>query len=204
MLGGGIQPPQVGVGDSPGGGAPPLDLGKAQVAGHDLPGTVDDSGSMAEEPSSQPLVPAGQAVAQGQGLQCGDAHALPVGRVEAAQRVADDQQTVGEPPEPLVVPADTGREAVRHGMVHRLGVPDRFVDVRHPQASGVCDEPVRVGGRLVPDQAAEGDDRATKARERGADHDDCVAAQVFGREPVVARRVLQGHAEVLLGRPRVA
>src|SRR5882757_11085076 len=68
-----------------------LRQGEIRVHG-EPPGDVNGLRGGAEEPSGQIRVALGETVAQRDGLQCRDRHALAVNWVEAAHRVAEDQQ----------------------------------------------------------------------------------------------------------------
>jgi hypothetical protein len=92
---------------------------------------------------------AGEAVAQRGCLQGGYRHALPVDRVEAADRVPDDQKPGGELAQPLVAPPQAGREPVGADLGERFGVADRGEDVRWGHGAGEGEEPVFVGRRVV-------------------------------------------------------
>src|SRR5207247_2094178 len=105
--------------------------GDGQVgAGGQLPGGGDWLGGGPEEPAGQFRLAAGQAVAQRGGLQRGDRHALPVDRVEAADRVPDGQQSGGEVAQPFVAPPQVGREPVGADVTERFRVADRGEDER--------------------------------------------------------------------------
>ena len=94
-------------------------------------------------------VAAGERVAQGGGLQRGRRHALGVGRVRAADRVADDEQPGREAAQPLVVAANVGRELVGGDVVEWLGVADRGEDVGCGAGLDEAGESFGVGWRVV-------------------------------------------------------
>ena len=62
-----------------------------------------------------------------------DSHALPVDRVEAADAVAEHDQSLGEAGQPFVVSSPAGGKPVGDRIVDRLGLANRFVDVGEGQ-----------------------------------------------------------------------
>ena len=114
-----------------------------------------------------------EVVAQRECLQRGDGHALPVDRVEAADRVADDEEAVREASHPLVAAPDVRLESVRRRAVDRLGGADRVVEVGEAQRSGEGVEAVTVLGGVIAEQSRTGSasthrPRAWRARRRAA------------------------------------
>jgi len=99
VFGRGLQGADVGVGDARWQGARPGHRGDGQVgAGGQLPGEVDRRGGGLEEPPRQVGLAAGQALLQCGRLQRGHRHVLAVDGVEAADRIAGDQQPGRERP----------------------------------------------------------------------------------------------------------
>jgi hypothetical protein len=106
------------------------DFGKRAVgARRQFPGVLDRSVGSLEVTSRDLVVAVLQAARESFCLQGGDCHALPVDRVEAADRVADDQQRVGDAPQAFVAAAYTGGIGVGRDLVERFGLFDRGMDV---------------------------------------------------------------------------
>jgi hypothetical protein len=139
------------------GGSSARDAGEDEVAaGRHVPGHIDHLGEAAEEAAGLRLGAALKVASPGQGLDRGHAHALAVDRVEVGDRVAQHQQAVGEAVQPLVAVPDAGREAEGDRVVQRFGVADRLADVGEPEDLGEGQEAVWVGGRVVTQDAGQG------------------------------------------------
>lgn len=98
MRGRGMQPGKVAVDEPDHDRARTLDAGEHQIAAAgDLPRVVDHGFDRPEESERvEPVRSAGQLVAQLRRFDRRHRHALAVHRVEAGERVADDQETGGK------------------------------------------------------------------------------------------------------------
>jgi hypothetical protein len=139
------EPVRVRIEDSNLYGAPAFDGGQGEIgAGGHQPRRISDSGGGSVRAAGQIWGVVSQAVAKCVGLEGGDGHALPVDGVEAAHRVADQQEAVREAALLLVAPPYVGGESERDRVVDRL--------------AGV-DDVTGQAGRSHPTAAASGDDR---------------------------------------------
>jgi hypothetical protein len=190
------------------------DLGQAEVAadGH-VPRHVDQAGDVAEV-AARLRNAAGRQLAQCEGFERGDGHALPVDGVERADGVAGDQQLLREAAQPLVAAADAGREPDCDRVVQRLGALQRLGDVGEDQGGGEGLELGRVDRRVVPEDAGQGEDvpvaldggqHAAARHTRGRSGDDAVVgSERSGAEPVGPAGVSQTDLEAVFVRGRVA
>jgi len=193
-----------------------FDLRQREVgADRHLPGVVDRLGRCAEEAPRQLALAAFEALAQRDRLGRRDRHALAVGRVERADRVARHEQPAGEAAQALVAAPHARREAVRRDVVERLGGGDRVEHVRRRDRRGEGGEGVRIVRRAVRGAvAAEREDPAAallceqeqraRALGDGADQDQLVGIERAVRQPQVPARVAHADRELLLRRACVA
>ncbi len=89
-----------------------------------------------------------------------DAHALAVDRIEAADGVAEGEETARERGETVEMPPAAGFEAVTGDAAERLGVLDGVVDRGGPYVLRVEEESVPVIGRLFVVAATESEEPA--------------------------------------------
>jgi hypothetical protein len=110
--GGGMEPAKVGVDRPDTQSAIALDAGEDQVAANDdgPPRHIHHAGGVPEHPAWLRRDAALEVAAQGERLDRGHAHTLPVDRVEAGDRGAHHQQAVREAGQPLIAVPDAGRE----------------------------------------------------------------------------------------------
>ena len=167
-----------------------------------------------EEPPRQVGLAVGQAVPQRGRFQRGHRHALPVDRVERADRIAGDYQPGREPAQPVVPPPQVGREPVRADVVERAGGGDRGEHVQRGNAAREGQESVRVRRRVMTGIPGQGQDPAVvflgeqgqggRPGGLGADQDQLGLAQRAGGQPQVTAGVLDVDPDLLLGRRVVA
>jgi hypothetical protein len=141
-------------------------------------------------------------VAQGQRLVGGHAHALPVDRVEAARRVPEYGQSLGEPGQALVVASHRVREPVPHHLAYRCGRAQGVVDLGGRQAGRVVDEGLRGDRRVVAGVTHERDQPPSVGHPAHA-----AAAAPAGRRPdddaVIGSEDVPGNVEPARGIPEV-
>ena len=196
VFGGGLQGADVAAGDECRQGAWPGHRRDRQVgAGGQLPGEVHWRGGGPEESPGQILVAVGQAGAQRGRLQRGHRHALPVERVEGADRIPGDKEPGREPAQPLIPAPHVGREPVGADVIERVSVGDRGEHVRRGDAAGEGEEPLWVGGRATAAYPPQRQDPAAallrdqeqggRPRGFGADPDQLDLAERPGGQPQV-------------------
>jgi hypothetical protein len=82
----------------------------------------------------------GESLVEGLGLDSAHGHALAVDRVEAANRITQYDKPRGEVPEPLVAMSYASREMIMHHIGQWLAMPDRLIQLRGRQRSGISEE----------------------------------------------------------------
>ncbi len=137
-------------------------------------------------------------------------HALPVDRVEAAERVAEDGEPLGHARETLVATPAIRREAVQGDRRGRLGVADRVVENRRVEAPRELEERLVGAARMVAEPADQRHHPAVAfdrkqhaeagARRRRVDHETAPVGVVTRGVLVAAARVADVDAQLgLLG-----
>ena len=138
----------------------PIDLRQAEIsAGGQLPGIPNRFRGGAEVSPLKVIGSVEQAILEALGLECGDRHALAVNGIEAADRVADGQQT-SRPPTHLVVstPASGGHPMLS-SFTSGLAGPHRLHHMRGSEIRDECQHLAEPGGRFQTRHSIRGEHR---------------------------------------------